>query len=85
MDCIETFSTVGRILAVNLKEILQKNHIQCLLFGGQISRSFHHMEAELINTLKDVESLRKISMVKSIDNAALLGALQAIDSPDLCS
>ena len=83
VDCIRTFSEVGRILAINLKNILQENGIQCLLFGGQISRSFHHMEKALKQGLKDVESLRKISMVKNIDSAALLGALRAIGSQEV--
>jgi len=82
MDCIRTFREVVRILAINLKKTLKENSIQCLLFGGQISRSFRHMEEALKQGLKDVESLRKISMVKNIDSAALLGALRAIGSPE---
>ena len=37
----KTFQMVGRILAESLKHIIDANHIQCLLLGGQISRSFH--------------------------------------------
>lgn len=80
-DCVETFREVGRILADSLKGILQEKGIQCLLFGGQISRSFPHMEGELKKGLKDVKGLDRITMVKSIDSAALLGALKAVLHP----
>lgn len=75
---IAAYSEVGRILSENLSEILREEGIQCLLFGGQISRSFNHMEDELIRGLKDVQCLEKIAMAKSIDNAALYGAFKAI-------
>jgi glucokinase len=67
---------VGRILAESLEKILIERNIQCLLLGGQISRSFHHMEEPLKQGLKGIKCLHKVSVVKSIDNAALLGTLQ---------
>jgi glucokinase len=75
---IQTFGEVGRILADALHNILIERHIQCLLLGGQISRSFRHIECKLRPGLSDVESLQRISVVKSIDNASFLGALRAI-------
>lgn len=75
-QCIQTFMEAGRILAESLKQILIERNIQCLLLGGQISRSFRHMEESLKLGLKEVKCLRKISVVESIDNAALLGVLQ---------
>ena len=75
---IQTFGEVGRILADALHNILIERNIQCLLLGGQISRSFRHIEDKLRFGLLDVESLQKISVVKSIDNASFLGALRAI-------
>lgn len=77
-NSIQTFHKVGSILAEALHNILIERGIQCLLFGGQISRSFQYMEEALRQGLVDVECLRKISVVKSIDNAPLLGALSAI-------
>jgi glucokinase len=74
--CIQTFQEVGRILAESLEEILIERNIQCLLLGGQISRSFHHMEEPLKQGLKGIKCLHKVSVVKSIDNAALLGVLR---------
>ncbi len=75
---LDTFLNVGEILAETLKDILIEKNIQCLLFGGQISRSFHHMENSLKSGLKEMKLLRKISQVKSIDNAAFYGALHEI-------
>ena len=75
---IQTFREVGETLAEALHDILVDLEIECLLFCGQISRSFHHLEPSLKEGLKDIEHLQRISVVKSIDNAALLGALHNI-------
>jgi glucokinase len=73
---IQTFSEVGSILAEALKKIMIERNIQCLLLGGQISRSFHHFEESLKQGLKEVNCLQKISPVNSIDNAALFGTIR---------
>ncbi len=75
---LETFREVGRIIAENLNGILEERHIECLLFGGQISRSFCYMEEVLNEGLQSVGCLREISEVKSIENAALLGILHVM-------
>jgi len=79
---VQTFHEVGKILAESLEHILIEKNIQCLLFGGQISRSFHLMEHTLKQGLFKVKCLQRISAVNSIENAALLGAHQAIISKD---
>ncbi len=73
---LQTFREVGKILSETLSGILIQRKTECLLFCGQISRSFHHMENTLNQGLKSVKSLERISDVQSIDNAALFGALQ---------
>lgn len=77
---IQTFNKVGQILAQSLHEIINLRNIECLLFSGQISRSFHHLEPSLEEGLKNIEFLSRISVVKSIENAALLGALRNLQS-----
>jgi predicted NBD/HSP70 family sugar kinase len=77
-NSIDTFRDVGSILAEGLHDILNDRGIQCLLLGGQISRSFHHMEETLKKGLKDLQHLQKISVVKDIGNAAFIGAFRAI-------
>jgi glucokinase len=84
VDCIHTFCEVGRNLSENIEKILQEKNIQCLLLGGQISNSFHHMEDAIKQGLKDVKSLMKISKVKNISDAALFGAFRAIGSQAPC-
>jgi glucokinase len=84
VDSIRTFREVGSILAEVLGNILVEKGIQCLLFGGQISRSFQHLEQSLKEGLTGVECLHRISPVKHIETAPLLGALRAIlDENDL--
>ena len=75
---LETFREVGGIIAKSLKGILEERQIECLLFGGQISRAFKYMEESLKEGLKEVTCLQKISVVKSIENAALLGLLHEV-------
>lgn len=72
---LETFQQAGKILALNIKNILQEQEIECLLFGGQISKSFHHFEEALQSELNNISTLHKIAVVKNMDNAALIGAL----------
>ncbi len=77
-ESIQTFKEVGTILSESLEKILIERNIQCLLLGGQISRSFQFMEESLKQGLKEVKCLREISVVRSIDNSALLGVLKNI-------
>lgn len=74
------FEEVGLILAQSLKPLLKELEIECLLFGGQISRSFHCMESIVRDELKDITALKLISVVTSIENAPLWGALQSIEN-----
>lgn len=68
----ETFATVGGILAAALRDLLVEHGVECLLLGGQISRSFAHMEAALRDGLRDVAGLTRIAPAEHIGEAALL-------------
>lgn len=72
------FERVGTILAEALREILDNRKIGCLLFGGQISRSFRHMEPALTRGLSGLDRLSVIAQVKEIDLAALWGAIGTV-------
>lgn len=78
VNSIKTFEKIGEILAVALENRLEERKVECLLFGGQISRSFYHMEPSLQNALKNVQCLKRILPVKNIENAAHLGVLRLI-------
>lgn len=76
---LETFARAGAILAAELRETLCGHKIECLLFGGQISRSFRFMEPALKEGLQDVEGLRQIAPVKYIGEAAFFGLLSRMN------
>ena len=82
-NSIRTFYEVGRILSGALHNILIERNIRCLLLGGQISKSFQYLEGSLKEGLMDIEGLSKISVVKSIELAPLLGAYKVIPKEDL--
>ena len=76
---LRTFLIMGEILARSLSHILQERMIECLLLGGQISKSYHLFEQSLKEGLNDVESLQQISPVKNIEHAAFYGILASIN------
>lgn len=72
---LQTFRMMALILAESLYPFLEEKRIECLLFGGQISRSFPLMENTLKRQLRDITALMVIDTVSSIDNAAFWGTL----------
>ncbi len=70
---LETFLSVGATIAGVISPILKEHGIECLLFGGQISRSFRFMERALREGLSDEARLRSISPVSDFDNATFNG------------
>lgn len=71
---LETFSHVGSILSKAVSPILSEIGTECLLLGGQISRSYIFMEDTLRRGLAGVASLKHLSPVAHIKEAALYGA-----------
>ncbi len=69
----EAFRRAGEILGGTVAATLAENGIECLLFGGQISRSFDLMEAAVREKLAGVASLREISRISDFDNATFNG------------
>lgn len=70
---LETFRSVGATIAWVISPILKEHGIECLLLGGQISRSFRFMEPALREGLSDTARLRSISPVSDFDNATFNG------------
>lgn len=77
-EAIDTFYEVGSIIASAIKGILIDNSIECLLFGGQISRSFCFMESGVKSVLSSVGSLKKVSTVSSVETSALTGVMKEL-------
>lgn len=69
----ETFSETGIVIASAIRDILTEYEIECLLFGGQISRSFFLMEDSLKSGLSSVKCLKRICPVSDFDNATFNG------------
>lgn len=77
-EALETFRRVATTLAEELKPLLAELDIECLLFGGQISRSFCFMEPVLKRLLDEVPSLKHISPMQNLSTAAPLGLLSKL-------
>ena len=70
---ISTFEMVAHILCEAIHDFLIDKKIECLLFGGQISKSFSLMEETVNACLGDIPYLKMISPVSDISNATFNG------------
>ena len=74
---LEVFRKVGEFIGKNIKDKLTEYNIKCLLFGGQISRSFRFMEEAVKKELSDIEGL-DIRTVSDFSNAAFKGLVEML-------
>ena len=77
-EALQSFYNVGEILATELKPLLEEFNIECLLFGGQISRSFTYFEPALAQLKEELPSLKHISPMQNLSTAAPLGLLSRL-------
>lgn len=77
-DALKAFENVGDILATELKPLLSELNIECLLFGGQISRSFRFMEPTIARLKDEVSTLKYIATMQNLSTAAPLGLLSKL-------
>lgn len=75
----ETFAAVGGLLSESLAGLVTELRIGCLLFGGQISRSFALLEPALREGLRGAACLERIAPVAHIGHAAFYGVLAGMD------
>lgn len=81
-----TFEEAASILGEVLSPILAEYGIRCLLFGGQISRSFDLMRPALMRALHGVPQLGKVSPVSDFSNATFNGLrvfVNAVEYPSV--
>ncbi len=76
---LEVFRKVGEFIGKNIRNYLTEYKIECLLFGGQISRSFRFMEDAVKKELSDIEGL-DIRTVSDFSNAAFKGLAEMLKS-----
>lgn len=62
-----------------LRELIRKERIECLLLGGQISRSYAYLEPGLRKGLYGTACLRSIAPAAHIGHAAFYGLLARLD------
>lgn len=74
----KAFAEAGHILGKAIAPILAENGIECLLFGGQISKSFELFAPALKEELKNVASLKNVSQAKNITAAPFFGLLSTL-------
>ncbi len=77
-EALQSFYNVGEILATELKPLLEEFNIECLLFGGQISRSFRFFEPAIARLKEEVATLKHISPMQNLSTAAPLGLLSKL-------
>lgn len=77
-EALQSFYNVGEILAEELKPLLEEYKIECLLFGGQISRSFRFFEPAIARLKDEVSTLQHIATMQNLSTAAPLGLLSKL-------
>lgn len=75
---LQVFRELGSTLGQILKPILSVFKAECLVLGGQISKSFSLFEEPLKRELEDISSLRKITRARLGDQSALYGAAKLV-------
>lgn len=74
-DAKARFDRNGHIIGSAVAGILEDNGIECLLFGGQISRSFDLFCPAVCEELAGVRGLAMISAISDFDNAVFNGLM----------
>lgn len=74
------FRELGEILGKCLSQIALKFKPDCIVLGGQISKSFNLFKESMVKQLESVKSLKKVARAEHIDLAPLYGiAKMALD------
>jgi glucokinase len=71
------FEETGRMLGEVLKPVLEELGTQCLVLGGQISKSYSLFEKSLKESVKELDSLDRIYCSANPDDSHLLGCGKA--------
>ncbi|MDP4151898.1 MAG: ROK family protein [Bacillota bacterium] len=78
INAMQTFEETGQVLGEIISPILKRFDTECLVLGGQISKSFNLFRNALVAGLDGVNSLKKIDSSADIEGAHLLGCAAAI-------
>jgi len=75
---IQVFNEVGHRLGQVLKQILSEFRAECLVLGGQISKSFVLFSNPLRGELRSISTLRRITPARAIDLSPIYGAAKLV-------
>ena len=75
---LQVFDEVGHRLGQVLKKILSEFRAECLVVGGQISKSFILFSNPLKEELRSVSTLRSITSASKIDLSPIYGAAKLV-------
>jgi glucokinase len=75
---VQVFDEVGHRLGKVLKQILSEFQAECLVVGGQISKSFALFSDSLKEELRLVSTLRNITSASLIDLSPIYGAAKLV-------
>ena len=79
---IKVFQDTGIFLAEILHDVIRDYAFECLVMGGQISRSTSVFKPQLQAGLADIPALKLIEQADRINDAPLLGVARACWYPD---
>lgn len=75
---LQVFEEMGTLLGRLLRKISLEFKPDCIVLGGQISKSFALFEKPLREQLRDVRSLKKVCRAKWIDASPLYGVARLL-------
>ncbi|MEA3431861.1 MAG: ROK family protein [candidate division WOR-3 bacterium] len=75
---LKVFEEFGSFLGKVLKDIIFRFGAECLVIGGQISKSFPLFKKSLVQEVKSISSLRKVVPARRIDLSALYGEAKLV-------
>ncbi|HJX69788.1 MAG TPA: ROK family protein [Dehalococcoidia bacterium] len=76
VSSIRTFEEFGLIMGQLLKPHVQRFNAECIVIGGQISKSFELFATPLSKVLSLTPSLKKVTRAKSVELSPLYGLLR---------
>lgn len=78
---LQVFREVGAILGGVLRPIASEFQADCIVLGGQVSKSFSLFARCLKAELRPVPTLKKVAAGRSLDLSALYGVTQVLFGP----
>ena len=76
--CLRVFKEFGKLLGSALAPSIKEFGAECLVFGGQVSKSYDLFKEPLVKKLKGLPTLKKIAVSHSLNFSAIKGAAHLV-------